>query len=35
MGPCKGESASAAQIDAQVSFYCAPLLVNATARIKP
>ena len=35
MGPCKGESASAAQIDAQVSFYCAPLLVNATARITP
>jgi hypothetical protein len=34
MGPCKGESAAPAQIDAQVSFYCAPLLVNATATIK-
>lgn len=31
-GPCKGERA----LDGvQGSFYCAPLLVNATARIKP
>ena len=33
IGPCKGESA-ATQIDAAVSFYCAPLLVNATASVK-
>jgi len=33
-GPCKGES-PVAQTDAPVSFYCAPLLVNATATIKP
>jgi hypothetical protein len=32
-GPCKGESA-AAQADTMVSFYCAPLLVNATASPK-
>jgi len=31
-GPCKGEAPKA---ETSASFYCAPLLVNATASIKP
>jgi hypothetical protein len=33
-GPCKGETPKA-DATTGVSFYCAPLLVNATAAIKP